>query len=106
MNTAVAPKNASVSADASSISARTTSHPCEAHASPFFSSRTTARTCWPAASKVCASAPPTLPVMPVIAYIVVLHLISCRACFDDQDTIKTAIDAESISNQDRCDEGQ
>ena len=36
---------------------------------PFFASRTTARTCWPAESKVRATAPPTLPVIPVTAYI-------------------------------------
>src|ERR1700722_5119403 len=92
MNTAVAPENASVSAGASSISARTTSHPCEAHASPFFSSRTTPRTGWAGASNVCASAPPALPVMPVIAYIVVLHLISLSSVHRRRsDTIKTAI---------------
>src|ERR1700730_2098358 len=76
MNTAVAPENAFASADASSISATATSHPREAHASPFLASRTTPRTGWPAASKVRASVPPTLPVMPVIVYIVILHFIS------------------------------
>src|ERR1700686_4381581 len=76
MKTAVAPANASASADASSIPARTISHPRWAHASPFLASRTTPRTGWPEASKVCASAPPTLPVIPVIVYIVILHLIS------------------------------
>ena len=60
---------ASARAAASSISARATSQPFPAHDRPFSASRTTARTDWSAARIVRASAPPTLPVIPVIAYI-------------------------------------
>jgi hypothetical protein len=73
MNTAVAPPNAPDSADASSISATASSQPSASHSSPFFASRTIPRTGWWAASNVRASSPPTFPVMPVIAYNVVLQ---------------------------------
>src|SRR5215813_3162803 len=56
----------------SSISASASSQPSAAHSSPFFTSRTIARITWPAANNVQASSPPTLPVIPVIAYTIVL----------------------------------
>src|SRR4029077_8535674 len=68
-NTLSAPLNADVSAPASLISARTRSQPSCAQASPLRRSRTTARTGWLAARRLRATAPPALPVIPVIANI-------------------------------------
>ncbi len=66
-NTASAPVNAAVSADASSIVARATSQPRSAQAAALAGSRNTARTGRFAASSAVASWPPTWPVIPVIA---------------------------------------
>src|SRR5882672_6233931 len=75
MKTALAPANAFLRAEASFISARASSQPSAAHFSAFSMSRTMARTRLPAASKVRASSPPTFPVIPVIAYMVVDLLV-------------------------------
>src|ERR1700733_4341911 len=69
MNTPCVPAKAAVRDAASSMSAVTTSHPRSTHERARATSRTTARTDWPAASNVRATAPPTFPVIPVIAYI-------------------------------------
>src|SRR5579863_9990016 len=70
--TPAAPLNAAVSASASLMSASTSSHPSFAQASPLRVSRTTPRTGWPAARRLRATSPPTLPVIPVTANIVFL----------------------------------
>src|SRR5580658_419376 len=64
-----APLNAEASDVASAISAVTTSQPRSAQTFPLPMSRTTARTDRPAARRLCATLPPTLPVIPLIAYI-------------------------------------
>src|SRR3984893_5676701 len=71
IKTPCVPSKAAVRVAASSMSAVTTSHPSSAHERARAASRTTARTGWPAASNVRATAPPTFPVIPVIAYIAV-----------------------------------
>src|SRR5260370_1346810 len=68
MKTPVTSVKARVSASASSISAIATSQPRSDQDLPLFGLRTTARTPWPADSKARATAPLTLPVIPVIAY--------------------------------------
>ncbi len=69
-NTPAVPAKARASAWASPISATATSQPSAAQGAPRAASRTTARTGRPAASSVRATSPPTLPVIPVTAYIV------------------------------------
>src|SRR5256886_13171928 len=68
MKTPVTFVNARVSASASSISAIATSQSRSDQNLPLSASRTTARTRWPADSNARAATPPTLPVIPVIAY--------------------------------------
>src|SRR3984893_9446471 len=65
-----APLNAEASDVASAISACTISQPRSAQTSPLPTLRITARTGRPAARRLFATLPPTLPVIPVIAYIV------------------------------------
>src|SRR4029453_13730970 len=57
---------------ASAIDAIATSHPFSAHGRPLLASRTTALIGRPAASRVRATTPPTLPVIPVTAYMICL----------------------------------
>src|ERR1700739_4397733 len=64
------PLKAEASDIASAISACTTSQPRSAQTSPLPTLRITARTGRPAARRLFATLPPTLPVIPVIAYIV------------------------------------
>src|SRR5580692_1753994 len=66
--TPLQPEKARVSASPSSISAIATSQPRSDQDLPRSALRTTARTGWPALSKVRATPPPTLPVIPVMAY--------------------------------------
>ena len=73
MNAPRVPRNASASADSSAMSATATSHPRAAHSQPFRESRTMARTFCPAFSSVRATCPPTCPVMPVTAYMILLR---------------------------------
>jgi hypothetical protein len=68
--TPAAPLNAAVRAAASLMSASTRSQPRAAQVSPLRVSRTTPRTGWPAARRLRATSPPTLPVIPVTANIV------------------------------------
>src|SRR5579862_1398392 len=65
-----APLNAEARDAASAISACTTSQPRFAQTCPLPTLRITARTGRPAARRLFATLPPTLPVIPVIAYIV------------------------------------
>ena len=67
-NTPSTPENAFVRPAASEIEATATSQPFSAHGRPLSASRTTALTGSPAASRVRATMPPTLPVIPVMAY--------------------------------------
>jgi hypothetical protein len=67
-NTPSVPENAFVRPSASGIDAIATSQPFAAQGLPLPSSRTTALTGRPAASSVRATTPPTLPVIPVMAY--------------------------------------
>ncbi|MGF6732656.1 hypothetical protein OKW50_004801 [Paraburkholderia youngii] len=66
-NTPAVPRNAAVSASASSNDAIATSAPRSRHGAALLSSRSTARTACPASSNARAAAPPTCPVTPVIA---------------------------------------
>ena len=61
------PLNADVSAAALLMSASTRSQPRFAQVSALPMSRTTPRTGWPAARRLRATSPPTLPVIPVTA---------------------------------------
>ena len=67
-NTPSTSENALVRPAASEIEAIATSQPRRAHSRPLSASRTTARTGNPAAIRVRATMPPTLPVIPVMAY--------------------------------------
>src|SRR6185437_15810871 len=71
-NTPSTPENAFVRLSASAIDAIATSHPFSAHGRPLLASRTTALIGRPAASRVRATTPPTLPVIPVTAYMICL----------------------------------
>src|SRR3954462_13496966 len=75
-NTPSVPLNAAARAAASSISACETSQPFSAQDRALPALRTTARAEWPPAKRVRASAPPTLPVIPVIAYMLSFLLLS------------------------------
>src|SRR4029077_14847833 len=64
-----APENAFVRPTGSEIDAIATSQPFSTHGLPFPASRTTALIGRPAVRRVCATIPPTFPVIPVMAYI-------------------------------------
>src|ERR1700722_6057026 len=72
-NTPFTPVKAAVSAVASFISARASSHPRSFQAPPLAASRTTARTDRLASSRAHATPPPTCPVIPVTAYMLGLQ---------------------------------
>jgi hypothetical protein len=71
-NTPSTPENAFVRPSASVIDAIAISQPFSAHGRPLSTLRTTALTGRPAASRVRATMPPTLPVIPVTAYMICL----------------------------------
>src|SRR6185312_12624788 len=88
-NTPSTPEKAFVRPSASAIDATATSQPISAHGRPLSESRTTPLTGSPAASRVRATMPPTLPVIPVMAYTLSVlslggitpNLRSNRLCF-------------------------
>ena len=75
MKTPAAPLKAAARLAASSMSAKAISQPRPCHSAAFAWSRSTARTFRLSASRLRATAPPTLPVIPVIAYIITLQWV-------------------------------
>src|SRR5579859_6406052 len=73
MKTPAAPLKAAARLAASSMSATAISQPWACHSVAFAASRSTARTFSWSASRPRARAPPTLPVIPVMAYIISLQ---------------------------------
>src|SRR6202011_3871185 len=92
MKTPAAPLKAEVRLAASSISARTTSQPRILHSAALASSRRMARTGSLSASRLRASAPPTLPVIPVIAYMMVLQKVDVDRAGSGEPGIKAALE--------------
>src|ERR1700731_3717428 len=92
MKTPAAPLKADVRLAASSISARATSQPRVLHSAALTSSRRTARTGSLSARRVRASAPPTLPVIPVIAYMMVLQKVDVDRAGSGEPGIEAALE--------------
>jgi hypothetical protein len=76
-NSPSTPEKAFVRPSASAIDAIATSQPFSTHGLPLPASRTTALTGRPAASSAHATLPPTLPVIPVMAY--TLSVLLCAS---------------------------
>src|SRR6266404_4266000 len=87
-----APLKAEVRLAASSISARATSQPRVLHSAALTASRRTARTGSLSARRARASAPPTLPVIPVIAYMMVLQKVDVDRSGSGEPGIEAALE--------------
>src|ERR1700704_5903816 len=92
MKTPAAPLKAEVRLAASSISARATSQPNVLHSAALASSRRTARTGTLSARRLRASAPPTLPVIPVIAYMMVLQKVDVDRAGSGEPGVEAALE--------------
>src|SRR6202022_1567009 len=92
MKTPAAPLKAEVRLAASSISARAMSQPGVLHSAALASSRRTARTGSLSASRLHATAPPTLPVIPVIAYMMVLQKVDVDCAGSGEPGIEAALE--------------
>src|ERR1700716_1010441 len=92
MKTPAAPLKAEVRIAASSISARAMSQPRVLHSAALASSRRTARTGSLSAIRLRATAPPTLPVIPVIAYMMVLQKVDVDRAGSGEPGIEAALE--------------
>src|SRR5258706_5689029 len=106
MKTPAAPLKAEVRLAASSISARATSHPRVLHSAALASSRRTARTGCLSARRVRASALPTLPVIPVIAYMMVLQKVDVDRAGSGEPGIEAALELAVERDDPLVEEGQ
>src|SRR5258707_15363406 len=101
-----APLKAEVRLAASSISARAMSQPRVLHSAALASSRRTARTGSLSASRLRATAPPTLPVIPVIANMMVLQEVDVDRAGSGEPGIEAALELTVERDDPRIEEWQ
>src|SRR6267142_514918 len=106
IKTPAAPLKAEVRLAASSISARAMSQPRVLHSAALASSRRTARTGSFSVSRLRATAPPTLPVIPVIAYMMILQEVDVDRAGSGESGIEAALELAVERDDPRIEEWQ